>query len=238
MAIIRLLAILTATISFTGCISVKTDPLEAHEETGLLQSSVAVAHYDEQPDFTAQTAANVQFGLLGLASAIESGNNMIDENNIQDPAITIASRLAEEIQSNYHVTLADQPVVISPDTKPRDFSTHFSQVDYVIDVKTLGWGSIYYPSDWDNYRVIYQAHARLVETNSGDVVAEVLCAFLPEYEDTELAPSYEDLEAGEALQTELNRSVDLCVEHIRASTNIGNPSTDVASDVETTDSDV
>ncbi|MGY5452402.1 hypothetical protein ACVFI8_15895 [Agarivorans sp. MS3-6] len=166
-------------------------------------------------DFPAQTAANVQFGLLGLATAISNGNAMIVNNKVEDPALDIARELANGLSNSYRVKVIDDDsrVVNTPEL-PNVISL-YSEYDYILDLRTLSWSSIYYPSDWDNYRVSYQVHARLIDREKGNVIVEEVCNNMPEYEDTEKAPSYAELEKGDALKRELARSVEYCVEHIR-----------------------
>ncbi|UPW17657.1 hypothetical protein M0C34_15615 [Agarivorans sp. TSD2052] len=166
-------------------------------------------------DFPAQTAANVQFGLLGLATVISNGNAMIVNNKVEDPALDIARELANGLSNSYRVKVIDDDsrVVTTPEV-PNIISL-YSEYDYILDVRTLSWSSIYYPSDWDNYRVSYHVHARLIDQEKGNVIAEEVCNNMPEYEDTGKAPSYAELEKGDALKRELARSVEYCVEHIR-----------------------
>ena len=66
------------------------------------------------------------------------------------------------------------------------------------------------------YGVTYgrAAHAKLIDAASQSVVAEELCNYIPEYEDSNDAPSYEELENGKGLRSELEKSVSYCVDYI------------------------
>ncbi|GAD03164.1 hypothetical protein F9L16_09445 [Agarivorans sp. B2Z047] len=202
-------------LSLTACSTIKTKPLDANESLSLADKSLVYTRYSALPDFAAQTAANVQFGLLGLASAISSGNAMIVNNQIEDPALDIARELASGLSDSYKVKVVDDESKSVTIPELPNIIELYSDYDYILDVRTLSWSSIYYTSDWDNYRVSYQVHARLIDREKGIVIAEEACNNMPEYADTEQGPSYVELESGEGLKRELARSVEFCVEHIR-----------------------
>lgn len=199
----------------TACTTIKTNELSAEEAVSLTDKTVVYSKYKSLPDFAAQTAVNVQFGLLGVATAISNGNKMILTNDIEDPALEISKQLADGLKVNHNVKVVEETDIFAQTNDLSELLSLYQGYDYILDVKTLGWNSIYYTSDWDSYRVFYTAHARLIDTGSKEVVVEVLCASTPEYEDTNQGPSYEELENGEGLRKELGRSVEFCVDHIR-----------------------
>jgi len=205
-----------------GCSSVKTKVLAPDTATAFSGKNLVLSKYNELPDFPAQTAVNVQFGVVGVLTAISNGNAIIRRNNIQDPALGISRQLAQGMQGShgFNVTEAADFVAVKSDVP--ELVSRYRDYDYVLDVKTLGWSSIYFPTDWDNYRVIYTAHARLISVDSGQVVAEQLCSHVPDYADTNQAPSYVQLENGTGLKATLNKSIEYCVDHIRATAQLYN----------------
>jgi len=204
------------TLFLQACTTVKTNELTQEETGQLKEKTVTLARYETLPDFAAQTAANVQFGLLGVATAISNGNDMIQNNNIQDPALDISKELASGLEENYDMKLVVADGLFAKSKKVRDIAKTYEEYDFVLDVKTLGWRSIYFPNDWNSYRVMYAAHARLIDTSSSRVIAEEVCQHIPEYKDTNMAPSYKELQKGVRLKEELAKSVSYCVDHIRA----------------------
>lgn len=210
----RHLAVVAIMLGVSACSTVKTKELSAGDAARLKQKSLVYATSSKLPDFSAQTAANVQFGMLGLAAAISSGNAMIRNNGVEDPAISIAKKLSEVLEVKHGVKLATDAGKIAASNKVPDLVSAHANVDYVLHVRTLGWGSIYYLSDWNNYRVMYSAHARLIDTAGKTVIAEEVCTAKPEHANPNAAPSYADLEAGAALRQELASAVDICVDHI------------------------
>ncbi len=213
--VVKAAVVTLASLVGVGCATIKTDELTAVEATQLQDKSMVLTQYNELPDFSATTAVNVQFGLIGALTAIENGNTIIENNKIEDPARSVAEKLAEGITDNYQVTIATTEHQVPLKTKVKGLIELHSDFDYILDVKSLGWGSMYFTSDWNNYIVSYRTHARLIEVATEKVIAEEVCLFWPEFEDTNAAPSYEELENGVGLKRELDKAVDYCVNHIR-----------------------
>lgn len=213
-SLIKTALLLAISLSAMGCSSIKTKELSSETSTNLKGKSLVLSKYGELPDFAAQTAVNVQFGLIGLATAISNGNSIIKSNHIEDPAFEISKKLALGLQENQGIKFIEGETKLGSSRDINDIVKIYAGYDYILDVKTLNWSSIYYTSDWDNYRIFYSAHARLIDSKSSSVVAEEACAAAPEYQNTNDAPSYEDLETGKGLKKELTRAIDFCVERI------------------------
>ncbi len=216
----RIALILSAMLIMSGCSTIKTNELTLVEAEQLNTKSLTYTKYNELPDFAAQTAVNVQFGMLGVASAVSSGNAMMIRNNIRDPAFKIAQALAKKIGSKHNVKVVKNKQEIPLSSSIPSIVSQHPGHDYILDVKTTNWGSIYFMNDWDNYKINYFAHARLIDTSTKAVVAEVLCSSKPEVADTNLAPSYEALESGVGIRSELAKSIEYCVDYIIAEANI------------------
>ena len=212
-AVMRLLIVLVFGFTVVGCATVKTDELTVEESGNFDGKTLVMSLYGELPDFAAQTATNVQFGMIGYATAVANGNAMIQANQIQDPAREISRQLASGLAQNFNMTVVENQS-LADSRKLASLVEVYKGYDYIIDVRTLAWSSIYFPTDWNSYRVLYSAHARLINASTQEVVAEELCNFNPEFEDTNTAPSYDELESGEGLQRELDKSVTHCVEYI------------------------
>src|SRR6478609_8366442 len=142
--VIKLAVLGIIAVSAVGCSTIKTDELNSNESTGLKDKSLVFSKYNKLPDFPAQTAVNVQFGLLGLATANANGNSMIRNNHIEDPAIEISRKLAKGLQENRGMKLAEETTDFVASHELADIVKAYSQYDYILDVKTLGWNSIYY----------------------------------------------------------------------------------------------
>lgn len=219
----KLLPVMLLGLVVTGCAGIKTTEFTTQDSVRLEGKTLAVSRYNELPSFAAQTAVNVQFGMLGLASAQSSGNQMIRNNGIEDPAMSIAREISRGLASNYRVKVVEAEQSVPLNSKVDALAKTYSDYDFILDVKTLGWGSIYFPSDWNNYRVMYSAHARLIDVANKSVLAEGLCSHVPDYDNTDDAPTYEQLESGEGLRDSLANSVAFCVETIQTATKLQQP---------------
>lgn len=223
--IIQKAAIAVIALLAVGCTTTKTNELDANESTNLADKSLTMSKYSEPPGFFAMTAANTQFALVGMATAQTYGDAMIENRNIEDPAIEISRRLAHQLQEDYGVKIVEETAEVKSTDNLADVVKAYETYDYVLDVKTRYWQSRHYPADWDNYRIEYSAHARLIDVRSKSVIAEEVCESAPEYEDTNQGPTYANLENGDGLKKELARAVEFCVEHIGNMTKLHHIST-------------
>lgn len=198
----------------TGCSTIKTNALTSDELSRLEGKTLVLAKYNELPDFFAQTPVNVQFGLMGAAAAVANGNAIIRNNGIEDPALLISRQLAGGLEASHNVQVVEADGYAAVGSSVDQLVGIYPAADFILDVRSTNWSSIYFPSDWNNYRVMYFANARLIDVASRQVVMEERCGHLPEYPDTNQAPSYAELENGVGLKAALAQSTAFCVSHI------------------------
>jgi hypothetical protein len=91
-----------------------------------------------------------------------------------------------------------------------------SEFDYLLDVRTHNWSFVYFPTDWDTYRVLYHAKLRLIDVKNNQVVAEAFCSHEPEQSQESL--SYDELlnDNARGLTQELHLAAEYCVNDFRA----------------------
>lgn len=199
----------------SGCVSTKIVPLDAEAIEKAKGGTVAVTTR-EKPSFSAMTAGKAGFGLLGAAAMISAGNKIVEENKIDDPANFIQKKLLGEfaLDNNLSVTQIDNTVADGADVKK--LSKQYAKADILFDVQTINWSFAYFPSDWNNYRVIYSAKLRVIDTKRGKLIADGFCARVPEKTDD--APSHEQLLANgaERLKKELQLGAEHCVQELRS----------------------
>lgn len=144
------------------------------ESSAKLQGkSVALTQYSK-PDFAAFTAGKAAFALVGAAAMIAEGNEIVRENEIQDPAIAIGDQLAKKLVESRHVTISRPSSVASSD-KIEDLVSTYAGSELLLDVRTINWMFNYYPSDWAHYKVTYSARVRLIDAANGQAIAETMC---------------------------------------------------------------
>jgi hypothetical protein len=186
------------TLVVNGCVAVRDVPIDQSVILTLSGKSVITVKRT-MPNFSAMTAdkmaAGSLFGAIGGAAAgasmIRSGNALISENNIPDPAYEIAERIARAMETKYGITYAGIGKAEIRDDDVSKVAALYKTTSFVLDIRTLNWGFLYYPLYWTKYRLIYAARMRLIDTNSAGVLAEGGCYTLGDKIDS--APTYEEL---------------------------------------------
>jgi len=211
----RFLLVVVAAMT-AGCVSVQQIPMSAASLEAIKGKELALSER-EKPDFSAMTPARGAFGMIGAAVTISEGNKLIKENRIEDPAVYIGRTLAADLQGRHNTRLSPKGAAIASD-EVTDLVKNAPGTDLVLDVRTLNWSFVYFPTVWGKYRVIYSARMRLVDTKSGRVLAEGGCHRAPEH--TPDAPSYDELVANSAqrLKQELKTAAEFCISELQAKT--------------------
>lgn len=157
-----------------GCATVNHVPLPADKAAQFPGKTVATTQYPA-PDFTAFTPGSATFGLIGAFAAIAEGNQIVKTNAVEDPALKIGQGVTQRLAASWK--MKPSPPAGQPLAKddPESVAAAHPGVDYLVDVKTLNWMFIYYPTDWAHYQVSYSARLRLIESSTRKVVAETMC---------------------------------------------------------------
>ncbi|MBT8046570.1 MAG: hypothetical protein KJN67_05340 [Pontiella sp.] len=153
--------VLIATLS--GC-ATKTVPLTSSVGNAYRGKTITYAVH-EKPSFSAMTADKAMFGAIGGVAMINKGNKIIRENNVPDPAATIGATLVNDLAIKYGLVVK-QPTKRTSSTKTEQVASDYRNADLVLDVQTKNWGFAYFPMDWDNYRIMYGAKLKLIDTRT------------------------------------------------------------------------
>jgi predicted small secreted protein len=203
--------LLVGAVLLSGCATVSHAPLSAESSARLGGKSLVETRY-EKPNFTAFTPGRAAFGLIGAAAMVSEGNEIVNANNIPDPAQRIATGLSERLsKARSMVTVPNQGRVAANDEVQTLVST-YPEAGYLLDIKTLGWMFNYYPSQWSRYKVTYTARMRLIDASTKDVVAETACNTV-QGDDSNPPTKDQLLENGAALlKRYLEQAADACVD--------------------------
>jgi hypothetical protein len=166
----------------------------------------------EKPSFSAMTAGKAAIGgLIGAAAMIAAGNNIVRENEVPDPAVYIGQMLSDTLARNLELQPAQTQGKVAKTGKPGELAKLYANSGLLIDVQTINWSFVYFPTDWNNYRVIYSAKLRLIDTRNGKLLGEGFCSSVPE--DKTNAPTRDQLLADKAavLKSELQKAAEHCV---------------------------
>jgi hypothetical protein len=210
------LVVVAAALVLPGCASVQKIPMNPSSAQALKDKEIALAER-AKPDFAATTPSRGAFGMIGAAVTISEGNKLIRQHGIEDPALYIGKALAVELQDRYSARLSPKGAPTASD-EVDEVVKSANGADLVLDVRTLNWSFMYFPTSWGRYRVIYSARLRLVDVKDGKVLAEGGCARVPDEADS--APSYDELMANSAarLKQELRIAAEHCISEFRSKT--------------------
>lgn len=156
------LALIAALGSLAGCVTVKNIPLSADVSANLSGKSVSTTRYPKA-DFAAMTAGKAAFDVIGALTAVAAGNSIINENEIEDPAIQISQILKKYLSEKRNMQIIDKGEIITTDDDINTLIAIYPRADYLLDVKTLIWKFNYYPTRWASYRIYYIGRIRLID---------------------------------------------------------------------------
>ncbi len=210
--------VLVALVILTGgCATVQPRPLDPAAEQTLAGRRLTAARY-KKPDFTAMTAGKAMFGLFGAAAMISAGNKIIEENRVEDPAAAIADELMKGLEKKYRTVRLAGPATEAESDDLDALVKLRPEAEVLLDVRTLGWSFMYFPTNWARYRVTYAARARLIDARSKTVLAEGKCERVPEQTDN--APTHDELlnDNAAGLKRELQTAAAACIETLKTET--------------------
>lgn len=170
---IRTAAVIATSLALGACTTINNKQISPETSTQLQGKTVAVTSY-KAPDFTAFTAGKAAFAILGAAAMISEGNEIVQQNNIEDPAIAIGKGLQEKLKASKNTVPVATPLAVTSDDLSGILSKN-TDAQYIIDYQTLNWMFNYYPTDWSHYKVSYGGRLRLIDVATKAVVAESGC---------------------------------------------------------------
>jgi len=171
----RIVSALAVTMVLGGCVSTRTTTLSG-EANHSLQGKSLVVTTRAKPDFSAMTPGKAMFGLIGAAAMISSGNSIVAENGIVDPAGSIGEQLREVIAGKLGLVAVASAGPLADSTDTARLSALYSSADIVLDVQTVNWSFVYRPNiGTQHYRVIYSVKVRLIDTHQKSLLSEAFC---------------------------------------------------------------
>ncbi|MEH6414594.1 hypothetical protein [Pseudomonas sp. CGJS7] len=170
---ITLLAGAIALASLPAMAKDKLIPLAAADAAALKDKTVAVT-FHEAADFTAMTAGKATLGLFGGLAMIKTGNDLVSENGIADPAILLRQQLGDALRQTYGAQIRPVDAAATKAKKPKEIAAVHPETDYVLDVRSGGWMYAYFPTDWNSYQVVYSVQVQLV-AKDGRQVSNAAC---------------------------------------------------------------
>jgi hypothetical protein len=200
--------------ALSGCVSTKTVAVDRGVLSGFHGSTIA-ASQREKPSFAAYTAGKATLGVIGAVATISAGNAIVRDNDIPDPAAHIRDALLTDLLRDEGLTKVENSA--TTDTMDvAQLAKQYSNADLVLDIQTINWSFVYFPTDFSHYKVMYSAKLRLIDTKHAKLIADGFCARVPER--TPDAPTRAELldDHATGLKKQLAIAADYCVNEFRS----------------------
>ena len=224
----KILAILILfSLLFIGCANTKNVPLADSCADDLKNHTVTCAER-EAPEFMVETygkrMGRNMGGLIGalIVASVDHDlqtSKIISENGVEDPADYIAQQLMSGLTAKYQLNQVNAKSSTLDSDDVKNISSLYKVADYVLDVKTVNWGT----GPWQEgvgtkgprYKVAYGSKLRLINTNEKTIVAEGFCNFGIKHDGRRY--EYEELieNNAKALKNDLKEKADYCVDYFR-----------------------
>jgi hypothetical protein len=149
-------------------------------------AAVVFTVHTKRPTFIAMTPATGALALVGAAISIHNGSEMVDMFGLTDPGNDIAPGLAKLYAASRGLSVADAGVPYAGDSNKAllalaaDPKTKATGAQYLVDVTTYSWETLYFPLDWAHFGVMYGAWLKVIDLATGKVIVDGRCFQKPQ----------------------------------------------------------
>jgi hypothetical protein len=178
--------------------------------TALQGQTLTVITHNPKAGFMQMTAGSAMFAAVGAVAAGVESMALVDKHGLVSPSLRVAEDLTPVLQDRFKAS-ATNPVADLDDkaTNEKQIAALAGNKGLVLEVRQLGWTSIYFPFDWSHYGIAFSAEARVIDASTGKVVAQAGCTVEAKKEN---APTYDELYANNAavLKAKSQEAADEC----------------------------
>jgi hypothetical protein len=178
----KLLCSILLLVLLTGCVVTKNINLATDDLRNMRGKTIAVVSRDNS-NMALKTPLHAAMlgGALVYFDMIRQGNNIVRNNNIEDPSILMAKKLRDDLAKYYNLKIISdlEPKKVSTYNVNKISDLYRGVADYVIDVRTLNWELSYVAIDISNYAIVYSSQLKLIDVANSKVIAENSCSFRP-----------------------------------------------------------
>lgn len=200
----NLLPTLVAGMLATGCSHMQSQSMTPKDLADLRNQTV-VRTSAPVPAFTTMKF----FDERGPRMA-RNDDSLIRSAGVVDPAASMSATLATSLAASTGARILPQPISVTGLEVRQIADAARSTARYALDVHTFSWLVTYLPLAWDSYGLAYTASARLIDTQTGTVVAQGYCN--QGFDKTINPPTFEVMMANRAarLKRELEITAEAC----------------------------
>ena len=209
------LFVLLCILILSSCAGTQTVPLDKALLPALKSNKLTLITH-ESPSFVAMTSGKGMFAVVGVGAAVSAGNQLVKDNQIEDPAAEIGRQLALDLDVRLGLEVDSGKSMKVESTEIADIAKAASGKDYALDVETVGWSFIYDGFSFSEYIVGYSVKTRLIDVKKKKAVSKGMCSY-----DTKSAGkpnvSYETLVENDAayIKQALQDATVFCVEKFK-----------------------
>ena len=198
------LPVVALSIIFSGCATPKV--LTKNTVPNAATKTLYAVHHAPVLDFLsaidaaglgyAQGTGNVEGQIDAQMAITASDVSLLQVFNIEDPAIYIKNKLAEELGHHYSFgnTVIHTNALPRHENKFEEIQNYFPHDGYLLTVTTFYWVVSYFVFDWNNYAMRYCVKVKIYNTETGELIfSDKISAT-----DKETAPTHVQLFASKA----------------------------------------
>ncbi len=174
--ILKGLFTLSFLLSVVGCAGTQKKAVDQSILPTLKGKSI-VQVQRESPTFVAMTSGKGMFALAGVAAAAAEGNQLVKNNQIKDPALSIGESVSAALVANYGLVDKGQSDAVLDTNDIAQIATQAEDSDYALDVATNGWSFIYDGFRFSEYIVGCSVKLRMIDVQKAKPIAEGICAY-------------------------------------------------------------
>jgi hypothetical protein len=161
-----------STVFLTGCVSTTNVPIQQNRRAQLSGATLAVTSRP-LPAFADFKPSNAMFGIVGGLASVSSGNELIRQHDIKDPAPKIGDALAQHLASAWQMKpVSGVTVPIDTGNVEEIAKAAAGKADVVLDIQTVNWSLFYLALKWSRYQVVYTVKLRLIDARKKELIAE------------------------------------------------------------------
>ena len=195
-----------------GCASL-TPPMKANESATLQQAQRIYATTENGWSLSVTTPRDAFIGLLAIADENAEGKDMMQKDELSDPAVTVEQQLVAGLMHRGTVS----NIVFDPHPIPNRsvLPARYGHTGLALTVFDVASMLAYLPDPiLPRYHLMYRAGVRLVRLSDGKVLWTGMCAL--QREPAAHPPSFDEVEAhhGAWLKNALTKAADGCAQQL------------------------
>lgn len=188
------------------------------ERVSQIQGRSIVVTYDDFGSLSANKGKKILIpGVLNSVVTGIDGNDIAIQNQIPNPVIGTSKKLTALLAKKYKLTVkAPTPY---PGMAAYEYAAAAEKAggaDLVLNVVTKYWASAPFNTNADHYNITIVTWAILKDVKTGNDIVSGLCNYNPKYENTDDAPTWDNLYANGAagMKSEVTKSEDFCAQNL------------------------